>query len=118
MAGIQSRDATVRCVTELVSMLVPLDAFATTQPSWLDVLGLLIGVPLIVFVVISVLTKSKQLIQAARGGSTPDPGEPIWIGATPSDNGEWDAGERAPVTGRRAAGEAAGEDVGGASVRW
>lgn len=107
--------ATVRRVTELVSMLVPLDAFATAQPSWIHVLGLLIGVPAIIFVVISVLTKSKELIRAAHGESTPDPAEPIWIGAMPAGTGEGQtSGEMTPVAGRRAA----GDDVGGASVRW
>jgi hypothetical protein len=99
-------------VTELVSMLVPL----LTQPSWLHVLGLLLGVPAIIFIVISILTKSKQFIQAARGQQPPDPSEPIWIGEVPPEPGTGGSGGAKPelVTGRRAA----ADEVGGASVRW
>lgn len=122
--GWEIRDcgATVSSVTELVCMLVPLDAapdpasWATTQPTWLDVLGLLIGVPAVVFIVIAVLTKSKQLIRAARGVRSADPSEPIWIGAAPPEAGMLTSGETAPVP---AAGQqASAEDVGGASARW
>lgn len=102
-------------------MLVPLDtatdpAWATSQPSWLEILGLLIGIPAIVIVLIILLTKSKQLIRAGRGERTVDPSEPIWIGAAPPEAGMVTSGETAPVpvAGRRAA----ADDVGGASARW
>jgi hypothetical protein len=93
-------------------MLVPL----LTQPSWLHVLGLLLGVPAIIFIVISILTKSKQFIQAAHGQQPADPSEPIWIGEIPLEPGERGSGEPKSelVTGRRAA----ADEVGGASVRW
>lgn len=104
--------ATVNPVTELVSMLVPLDGFATTQPPWLDILGLLIGVPAIITILIAVLTKSKTLIRAARGEHVPDPAEPIWIGAAPPEPGMVTSGEPTPVRVQAA------DEVGGASVRW
>lgn len=112
MAYTPRRGATVSPVTELVSMLVPLDGFATTQPPWLDILGLLIGVPAIIFILIAVLTKSKGLIRAARGEHAADPQEPIWIGAAPLESGTVTSTEPAPVP------VPAADEVGGASVRW
>lgn len=113
-------------MTELVSMLVPLEGTlpgwpAAEQPSPLEMLGLLIGVPGLIFVVITILGKANQLIRAGRGDTDVAVDEPIWLGAAPADRAAVTAGDSAPVPGegRRALTPAVDADeVGGASVRW
>jgi hypothetical protein len=110
-------------------MLVPLQG---TLPGWPDapdpaplhVLGLLIGVPAAIFVIISLIGKGRELIRAGRGEPDVAANEPLWLGAAPADRtavtsgGE---GERAaqPAEGRRAV-TSSDETMqpGGASVRW
>jgi hypothetical protein len=113
-------------VTELVSMLVPLQGTlpgwpVAEQPSALQVLGLLVGLPALVFVIIAILGKSKGLIRAGRGDSAPELNEPVWLGAAPSGRSELtaDGTVSVPGEGRRAIASAEqGQTVGGASVRW
>lgn len=102
-------------------MLVPLQGTlpgwpTTPQPSAMHLLGLLIGIPLVIFLILSLITKGPDLIRAGRGEEETPAGAPLWLGAAPAD--------RAVVTtGAEAArAEAVVTDsvamVGGASVRW
>lgn len=108
-------------------MLVPLQG---TLPGWpvaeppsaLEALGLLIGLPLGILLVIGLLGKAGQLIRAGRGETTEEPGDPIWLGARPVDRTDPDAGDAAVASqqGRRAVTSSQSEEqsVGGVSVRW
>lgn len=110
-------------------MLVPLQGtlpgWPTVQtPSAVQVLGLLIGVPAVIFIIISLIAKSKELIRAGRGEDRPAVGEPLWLGAAPADRSAITSGEEpASVEGRRAVTSSAttsepATKLGGASVRW
>lgn len=113
-------------MTELVSMLVPLQG---TLPGWpvaeeptrLQELGLLIGVPALISVIIAVLAKSKQLIRAAQGGEEQEMDAPIWLGAAPDGRSELTAAGTISVPGQGRRAIAASEEeqqVGGTSARW
>lgn len=111
-------------MNELVSMLVPLEG---TLPGWPDapeptamqVLGLLVGIPAVVFVIIALIGKSRSLISAGRGESDDSMDQPLWLGTAPADRAAI-TGAPAAGEGRRAAVEAAEPaiEVGGASARW
>ncbi|QDP95872.1 hypothetical protein FOE78_08140 [Microlunatus elymi] len=111
-------------MTELVSMLVPLQGtlpfWPTVQePTAVEVLGLLIGLPALTFVIIAVLGKSKELLRAGRGEADTHLDEPLWLGVAPADRSAITAGDQVPATvpaeGRRAIAPA---EVGGTSARW
>lgn len=106
-------------------MLVPLNGtlpyWPTVQaPSAVQVLGLLIGVPAVIIIIISLLAKGKELIRAGRGEDRPALGEPLWLGVAPADRSAVTSGaEPVPVEGRRAVTSTEpATRVGGASVRW
>jgi hypothetical protein len=111
-------------------MLVPLEGTlpgwpVANEPSALEVLGLLIGIPGLVFVLIAVLGKGSQLIRAGRGESAVAVDEPLWLGAAPADRSALtsDGTASVPGEGRRALTTAEGseqgsEQLGGASARW
>lgn len=121
-------------MTELVSMLVPLQGTlpgwpTVPQPTVLEVLGLLFGIPLIIIIVISLLAHGPDLIRAGRGENSAVVAEPLWLGAAPADRAAVTAGaqssslpssqpatEAAPVPSRAV--PAPEPIVGGASVRW
>jgi hypothetical protein len=107
-------------------MLVPLQG---TLPGWpqaneptaLEVLGLLIGLPAVAFIIIAILGKSPDLVRAGRGQSANTTDEPLWLGAAPADRAALTAGDTAPVPagGRRGiTGSSDSAAVGGASARW
>ncbi|SDT16077.1 hypothetical protein SAMN04489812_4379 [Microlunatus soli] len=85
----------------------------------MQVLGLLVGIPAVVFVIIALIGKSRSLISAGRGESDDSMDQPLWLGAAPADRDALTAGQ-APAEGRRAAAEPAEPtvEVGGASARW
>jgi hypothetical protein len=106
-------------------MLVPLQG---TLPGWPDapdpaplhILGLLIGVPAAIFVIISLIGKGPELIRAGRGEADVAANEPLWLGAAPADRAAVTTGaEEQPSEGRRAV-MSSDETMqpGGASVRW
>ncbi|GAB3913866.1 hypothetical protein GCM10011575_19130 [Microlunatus endophyticus] len=111
-------------MTELVSMLVPLQGTlpgwpTVAQPSAVQVLGLLFGVPLIVIIVISLIGKGPELIRAGRGEDQSAAGEPLWLGTAPADRGAVTAGPDAPAAPPvPARAPESATTVGGASVRW
>jgi hypothetical protein len=130
-------------VNELLSMLVPLETLSgwpqVPEPSILQVLGLLVGIPLLVFIVVIAISKIGTAAHARRG----DPiqaSDPLWVGGSqetgvleaPSANpgteagDEVAAGEAEPAPARVAErarggdgeGDETGEHVGGAGARW
>ena len=98
-------------VSKLLSMLVPLDTLAgwpqAPDPSWLQVLGLLIGLPLLVMVVVIAL--AKVFNAAGKGDAHQEVTEPVWVGGRPEQKTE----APAAIEG----GEAPSES-GGAGARW
>jgi hypothetical protein len=98
-------------VSKLLSMLVPLDTLAgwppAPDPSWLQVLGLLFGLPLLVMVVVIAL--AKVFNAAGKGDAHDEVTEPVWVGGRPEQKTE----SPAAIEG----GEAPSES-GGAGARW
>lgn len=105
-------------------MLVPLQGTLpgwplASEPTAMQLLGLLVGIPFLVFVIIALITKSGDLIRAGRGETDDTMDQPLWLGSAPADHS---AITGPPAGGgRRAAIEAGSEstvEVGGASARW
>jgi hypothetical protein len=126
-------------------MLVPLDTLSgwpqVPDPSILQVLGLLVGIPLLVFIVVIAISKIGTAAHAERG----DPiqaSDPLWVGGSqetgvleaPSANPGTEAGdevaaseavpasarvaEQSPAGEGNVEGDDTGEHVGGAGARW
>ncbi|NYE70142.1 hypothetical protein [Microlunatus parietis] len=102
-------------MSELLSMVVPLETLSgwpeVANPTALQTLGLLIGIPGLVFVAIFALGKAPSLIRANQRQSLAVT-EPVWLG-------------RGAELGQLEQGAAAGElpaapvaETGGASARW
>lgn len=107
-------------MSDLFSMLVPLAGGhfpgwpAADQPSPLQELVVLIGIPLGIGAVITLLVLSGTLIRRGRGGHV-QLKEPLWLGQTAGDK------EFAGQTARGAltrGGHPFETSTGGASVRW
>jgi hypothetical protein len=109
-------------------MLVPLQG---TLPGWptaqeptaVELLGLLVGVPLVVFIILALLVKRKDLIRAGRGESAENVDQPLWFGSAPADQaalaGSPDSSSATAIEGRRGRGVVESvSQVGGASARW
>lgn len=89
------------------------------DPTGLQILGLLIGVPGVFFLIVVILAKARGLVRAGRGEPEKTTDEPLWLGSAPSDRAELTVDSIASSGGRRAlvsASDAA--SVGGASARW
>jgi hypothetical protein len=130
-------------VYELLSMLVPLETLsgwpAAPDPSTLEVLVLLVGFPLLVFIVVIAIAKIGTAAHAGRGDVI-DASDPLWVGGeqqtgvleAPSPNpGTEASGEGSSADAERPfardaeqapAGDGesddTGEHVGGAGARW
>lgn len=114
-------------MNELLSMVVPLDTLAgwpeATSPTALQMLGLLVGLPVLVFVIVVGWAKVSNLIQAKRGEDVAGT-DPVWLGGpnqpAPADIGEQTAAiDAGPADGGGShAVEGDGADAGGASARW
>src|SRR3954447_14502810 len=106
----------------LVSLQGTLPGWPEAQdPTALEVLGLLIGLPALAFVIIAILGKSPDLVRAGRGENAETIDEPLWLGAAPADRAAITAGDTAPAPagGRRGiTGSSDSAAVGGASARW
>ncbi len=74
-------------------------------PSWLHILGLLLGVPLLISAVIALLVHIPSLRRSHQGATRP-PGEPLWLGSGP------------PQTKAIVSEAAVTKETGGASVHW
>jgi hypothetical protein len=123
-------------VNELLSMLVPLETLSgwprVTNPTPLQVLVLLVGFPLLVFIIVVAISKIATSIHAGRGDDI-HANDPLWVGDHESAELEAAGANPGPDTGEQTpAGDAAevlagegevegddtGEHVGGAGARW
>jgi hypothetical protein len=106
-------------VTELLSIVVPLDTLAgwpaAQAPTVLQTLGLLVGIPLLVFLIVFGIAKIGTTVQAGRGAAPP-PTESLWVNGRPA-GGEIEA---APELHGLGADDRPGDtqQVGGAGARW
>lgn len=104
-------------------MLVPLETLpgwpAAEDPSLLSVLGLLVGLPLVVIVVVAVIAKISNMRKVARGEPTHIT-QPMWVGGMqrpeiegPRHDEVSDDADDATV-----AAQEPGSGTGGAGARW
>jgi hypothetical protein len=116
-------------------MLVPLETFSgwpqAPNPSVLQVLSLLVGVPLLVFIIVISISKIATTAHARRGDNA-QASDPLWVGAHESPELEANVNPGLEITKeapaadaeQTAVGEAGvegddtGEHVGGAGARW
>jgi hypothetical protein len=124
-------------------MLVPLETLsgwpAAPDPSALQVLGLLVGLPLLVFIVVIAIAKIGAAAHAGRGDII-DASDPLWVGggqqtglleASTANPGTEASDEGSPADPEQAyardaeqapagegEGDETGEHVGGAGARW
>lgn len=100
-------------------MVVPLDTLAgwptAEPPTVLESLGLLVGIPLLVFLVVFAIAKIGNNIHASRGTGLP-PVETMWVGGKegPVDIEETHLETRQLETGQ----PRAADQTGGAGARW
>jgi hypothetical protein len=109
-------------------MLVPLETLSgwppAENPTVLQTLVLLVGFPILVFLIVIAINKIVQTIHATRGDDprTSDPlylvdartGEAKLVDANPGT----DAGQQALVGSGEVEGDDTDEHVGGAGARW
>jgi hypothetical protein len=113
-------------VNTFLSMLVPLDTLPgwpdVQEPSVLDQLGLLVGAPLVVIILIAIWTRVHHAVKGNMG--TPGvANQPIWVNgrriepAAQHDEGRAsiEAGHRVVEERRKADDD---ESTGGAGARW
>ena len=98
-------------MSKLLSMLVPLDTLegwpTAPDPSALQVLGLLFGLPLLVIVIVIAIAKISN--SAGAGDAHEEVTEPVWVGGRPEQKTEATAAiESSEGT----------SDSGGAGARW
>jgi hypothetical protein len=111
-------------------MLVPLETLSgwpqVENPSTLQLLGLLVGIPLLIAIVVYAIVKIGATAHAKRG-DTISASDPLWVGGeqpaeveAASANPGTEAGEVAEVTAGDGSveGDDTGEHVGGAGARW
>jgi hypothetical protein len=115
-------------------MLVPLETLSgwprVTNPTPLQVLGLLVGFPLLVFIIVVAISKIATSIHAGRGDDI-HANDPLWVGdhaeleaAGANPGPETDeqipagAAEEALAVEGDVEGDDTGEHVGGAGARW
>lgn len=113
-----------------VSMLVPLDVTLFGWPevpptSPLQELGLLVGIPLVVILIVFAVSKGNKVMHESRRGPGPHEDDPIWMGGRArSIMGGAEDEVPALTEGQRRELEAspasatAEADAGGASARW
>ena len=117
-------------------MLVPLETLSgwpqVPNPSILASLAILVGFPLLVFIIVVAISKIATAAHAGRD-DTIDASDPLWVGdhasaelmaasANPgteaSDQAQVGDGAQAPAGEGAVEGDDAGEHVGGAGARW
>jgi hypothetical protein len=98
------------------------------NPSPLQSLGLLIGLPLVVIVIAFAVAKIGNTVKAARGTTNADT-DPVWVGGPTRPDIEGPRHDQAAIEAERAAelpdtqvtteaDASSGRDVGGAGARW
>jgi hypothetical protein len=116
-------------------MLVPLETFSgwprVENPSPLQVLGLLVGIPLLIAIIVIAIIEIGARARAGREDNI-QASDPLWVGAhQPAEleanvNPGLEIGEQAPAGDAEQAvvgegdveGDDTGEHVGGAGARW
>ncbi len=97
-------------------MLLPLDTLpgwpAAPQPSVLQQLGLLVGIPLLVALIVFAIAKIGTTVQASRGDAAPV-AESVWVGGR-EGGGEIEAAPELHGVGA----EDDDRTPGGAGARW
>lgn len=101
-------------------MLVPLETLsgwpAVDDPSALQVLGLLVGLPGVVFVAIFAIAKIGNVIHASRGTGV-QVTDSVWVGGAPRPDIEGPEHDAAVENAGRVA-DKPKDDVGGAGASW
>ena len=113
-------------MNQLLSMLVPLETLPgwpeVRSPSFLEVLGLLVGAPLLVILLVAVLTRVHHAVKGNMG--TPAvANQPIWVNGERIEPSIQDQGSRDSIeAGRQVVTDKAERDddasTGGAGARW
>jgi hypothetical protein len=109
-------------------MLVPLDTLSgwpqVQNPTVLQSLLLLVGFPVLVFLIVIAINKITQSIHAARGHDL-QASDPLWVGdhqpaelESASANPGTEAGEQTQTGEADIEGDDTGQHVGGAGARW
>lgn len=100
-------------------MLVPLETLPgwpqAASPSVLEVLGLLVGLPLVVVVIVGAIAKVDKMIKVSRGEPL-QVTEPVWVGGLDRPEIEGPLHDEVVEDAKQVSGP--GTDVGGASARW
>jgi hypothetical protein len=103
-------------MSELLSMVVPLDTLAgwppAPEPTTLQVLWLLFGIPLLVALVVFGIAKIGTTVQAGRG-EAPPVADSVWVGGRQA-GGEIEAAPELHGVGA----EDDEKTPGGAGARW
>jgi|SRR5690606_11190684 len=102
-------------------MVVPLETLSgwpeVQEPTALETLGLLVGIPGLAFVVIFALGKASALINASKR-QTLAVTEPVWLGRGRLDTEALESGGARALPAGEAEPARAKAEVGGASARW
>lgn len=115
-------------MNELLSMLVPLETLSgwprVSNPTPLQSLTLLIGIPLLISVIVIAIIEIGARARVRRGDIT-EANDPLWVGAQESAEVEpvpdSKPSEQPTVTttgDSDVEGDDTGEQVGGAGARW
>lgn len=105
---------------KLSSMLVPLETLpgwpTVVDPTLLQELGLLVGLPLLVCIAVFGIAKIGNLRKAAQGGQDAVT-DPVWVGGPTRPDIEGPIHDQAQIEAAEIS-EQPGTDVGGAGARW
>ena len=103
-------------MNELLSIVVPLDTLAgwptAQEPTVLQSLGLLVGIPLLISIVVFAIAKIGTSVQASRGEAAPA-ADSVWVGGR-QGGGEIEATPEQHGVGA----EDDDKAPGGAGARW
>ena len=121
--------ATVGSVNELSSMVVPLETLPgwpnVQDPSILQVLGLLVGAPLVVILLVAAVTRIHHAVKG-NVGTPAVMNQPVWVNGrrieSASETVRSDSDRESIAAGHRAINERLErereDDKGGAGARW
>ena len=113
-------------MNKLLSMVVPLETLPgwpdVQEPSLLEVLGLLVGAPLLIVAIVAVLTRVHHAVKG-NVGTPAVANQPIWVNGRRIEPSTQSESSRESIeSGYRAAGRQVDEDEeeskGGAGARW
>ncbi len=91
----------------------------------LEQLGLLVGAPLVVFVLVFAIAKGNAMMKASKHGPGPQASDPVWMGGRArsimggaEDELPGSGGDRRRELERSSSSATPEEGAGGASARW